>query len=171
MATRNEEVCEKLNDLIQLDFDAIEAYEAAIERLDSSEYRTQLQMFMRDHERHTVNLAEQVRMLGGTPATKADFMRVLTKGKVVIGALGDDKGVLMAMNANEAVTNKTYEHMVKALADHPAVDAVVRGNLADERRHKAWIEETLEAIKSGASVHPQARGTDTTARPGSGRVL
>ena len=25
MATRNEEVCEKLNDLIQLDFDAIEA--------------------------------------------------------------------------------------------------------------------------------------------------
>ena len=170
MATRNEEVCEKLNDLIQLDFDAIEAYEAAIERLDSPDYRTQLQMFMRDHERHTVNLSEQVRMLGGTPATKGDFMRVLTKGKVVIGALGDDKGVLMAMNANEAVTNKTYEHMVKALADHPAVDAVVRENLADERRHKAWIEEALETMESGATMH-QRPGSSTSTRPGSGRGL
>lgn len=163
MATGNDKVIEKLNDLIQLDFDAIEAYDAAIERLDSAEHRAKLQAFRADHERHTVNLAEQVRLLGGTPAHKGDFMRVLTKGKVVIGALGDDKGVLMAMNANEAVTNKTYEHVAKALADHPAQAAIVRENLADERRHKAWIEEALERMKDD-SHHPQAR--TRTAQPG-----
>ena len=162
MALTNEKLCEKLNDLIQLDFDAIEAYQAAIERLDSADYRAHLEAFMRDHERHTVNLAEQVRLLGGTPKTKGDFMAVLTKGKVVIGQIGEDKGILMAMNANETVTNKAYEKVLADIGAHPTAEAVVRGNLADERRHKAWIEEALEAMKDADDLH--ARNRDQ--RPG-----
>lgn len=157
MAISNEQLCEKLNDLIQLDFDAIEAYQAAIERLESADSRQHLETFMRDHERHTVNLAEQVRLLGGTPKTKGDFMAVLTKGKVVIGQIAEDKGILMAMNANETVTNKTYEKVLADITGHAAVEAVVRGNLADERRHKAWIEQRLEMMKDGADLHARDR--------------
>lgn len=158
MAITNEQLCEKLNDLIQLDFDAIEAYQAAIERLESADCRQHMETFMRDHERHTANLSEQVRLLGGTPKTKGDFMAMLTKGKVVIGQLAEDKGILMAMNANEAVTNKTYEKVLAELGGHPAAEAVVRGNLADERRHKAWIEQKLELLEHGDDLHARERG-------------
>lgn len=146
MATDNDTVCEKLNDLIQLDFDAIDAYAAAIERLESAEYRQQLAAFMADHERHTENLAAKVRELGGTPKHKGDAMRILTKGKVVIGGLMGDKAILMAMKANEEVTNKTYEHMLEKVSGRPDVESLVDGNLGDERRHKAWIDATLERL-------------------------
>lgn len=162
MAISNEQLGEKLNDLIQLDFDAIEAYQAAIERLESADCRQHLETFMRDHERHTVNLAEQVSLLGGTPKTKGDFMAVLTKGKVVIGQIAEDKGILMAMNANETVTNKTYEKVLADIGGHAAAEAVVRGNLADERRHKAWIEQKLEEMKQGDDLHAR----DRDQRPG-----
>lgn len=162
MAISRESLCEELNDLIQLDFDAIEAYEAAIERLDSADCRDNLERFMRDHERHTVNLSEQVRMLGGTPKTKGDFMAMLTKGKVLIGQIADDKGILMAMNANEAVTNKTYEKALAKMVGHPTEEAVVRANLADERRHKQWIEQKLESMKHEDDLHTR----DRDQRPG-----
>ena len=148
----NREACEKLNDLIQLDHDAIEAYEAAIERLDSAEYRARMQEFCDDHRRHTSELGAQVRLLGGTPKQKGDFMAMLTKGKVVIGNLAEDRGILMAMNANEKVTNETYEHVLEKLAGHADLEPLVRRNLEDERRHKAWIETALEAM--GDSTHP-----------------
>ena len=151
----NKDACEKLNDLIQLDHDAIEAYEAAIERLDSPDYRAKMQEFCDDHRRHTSELGAQVRTLGGTPKQKGDFMALLTKGKVVIGNLAEDRGILMAMNANEAVTNKTYEHVLEKLAGHADIEPLVRRNLEDERRHKAWIELTLEAMGEGRDTRAQ----------------
>ena len=156
MAISNKEACEKLNDLIQLDYDAIEAYDAAIERLDSPAYRAQLQAFRDDHQRHTTDLAAQVRLLGGTPKDHGDFMRVLTKGKVVIGNLAEDHGILTAMNANEKVTNKTYEHVLEKLAGHADLEPLVRRNLEDERRHKAWIESTLETMNA-SPTHSQSQ--------------
>ncbi|MBL0942527.1 MAG: DUF2383 domain-containing protein, partial [Alphaproteobacteria bacterium] len=41
-----------LKELLELDYDAVEAYEAAINRLENQEYKTQLNTFKNDHERH-----------------------------------------------------------------------------------------------------------------------
>src|SRR5690606_37269226 len=79
MSTPNEKVIKKLNDLIELDFDAIEAYEAAIERLESPEYRSKLNEYCEDHRRHTRDLTAQVTRLGGSPETGPGAMRLLTK--------------------------------------------------------------------------------------------
>ena len=38
-------IVEKLNDLIEMDYDAISAYQAAIERLENPQYRDQLNTF------------------------------------------------------------------------------------------------------------------------------
>jgi uncharacterized protein (TIGR02284 family) len=151
MATSNETFIKKLNDLIELDFDAIEAYQAAIERLERNEYKTKLQEFLGDHERHTRNLAEHVVQLGGSPSTGPDFKRHLTKGKVVLADLvGQDRAILTAMRANEEVTNKRYELALSAHVDGmPAnVRATIESNLADERRHRAWIEQQIDVEKS-----------------------
>ena len=60
-----------LNNLIYLDFDAIEAYSAAIDRLDDITSKEQLRQFMGDHERHTQELNAIVRELGGSTSRES----------------------------------------------------------------------------------------------------
>lgn len=140
-------IVDQLNQLIHLDFDAIAAYEAAIDRLNSPHYQQSLSGFRDDHKRHTQDLAQCVRRLGGTPATSADFKKVLTKGLVVIAGLGNDHSILEAMHTNENQTNALYEKALQKLAGEPEVAELLRRNLADERRHRDWIVATLESMR------------------------
>lgn len=146
MTNASDHLIRKLNDLIKLDHDAIEAYEAAIERLENPTYKIQLREFCNDHVRHTHNLSERVEQLGGKPAEGPDMMKYLTKGKVVIAdMIGNDHAILVAMRANEEVTNKRYEMALVADSMDAQTRALVEANLGDERRHRAWISAQLES--------------------------
>ncbi|MCB9542270.1 MAG: DUF892 family protein [bacterium] len=142
-----EKQCDKLADLIQLDRDAVEAYEAAINRLDRAEYRARLADFKKDHERHIQELSTLVRTSGQQPPTEGDFKRFLTQGKVVLGEIAGDTGILRAMLSNEKETNEKYEDALKdaTLTSNAELHQLLTRNLGDERRHKAWIEEQLRA--------------------------
>lgn len=139
--------CDRLADLIELDRDAVEAYEAAINRLDRAEYRARLAAFKQDHERHIQELSTLVRNSGEQPPTEGDFKRFLTQGKVVLGELAGDTGILRAMLSNEKETNQKYEEALEdaTLTAHAELHQILSRNLGDERRHKAWIEEQLRA--------------------------
>lgn len=138
--------CDKLADLIQLDRDAVEAYEAAINRLDRAEFRARLADFKQDHERHIQELSTLVRASGEKPPTEGDFKRFLTQGKVVLGEIAGDTGILRAMLSNEKETNQKYEAALKdaTLSANADLHQILSRNLGDERRHKAWIETQLE---------------------------
>jgi uncharacterized protein (TIGR02284 family) len=135
-----------LQDLIILDYDAIAAYDAAIEGLSDAAHRQALTEFREDHARHTQNLAPFVRQLGGEAPTGGDMKSMLTTGKVAMGSLLGDKAILMAMRSNEDDTNTAYARAV----EHPDVTADMRGvleqNLADERRHCAYILQAIERL-------------------------
>ena len=140
-----------LNQLIELDFDTIEAYRAAMDRLESPSDHTQLQWFLADHERHVRELSLLVRQLGETPAEEADMKQVLTKGKVVIASLLGDRAVLSAMKSNEDDSNLAYERAVRR-NDLPArVRSVLERNLADERRHRTWLEARIAEQPSASA--------------------
>lgn len=136
-----------LNDLIQLDHDAVAAYRAAIERLDNAAFRSRLEEFLGDHERHVRELTALVREMGGDPAKKGDMKQILTKGKVVIGNLSGDKGILQAMRSNEDETNQRYEKALTTENLPPRIFELLDRNLADERRHRAWIVQQLEMMR------------------------
>jgi uncharacterized protein (TIGR02284 family) len=140
---REVDVTRLLCDLIELDFDAIEAYQAAIDRLDDFMTQQQLRAFMADHERHVRELSEFVGRTGTVAPTKGDFKRILTKGKVVIGQLVGDRGILMAMKSNEDDTNRAYEQAVRRHDLSTELRELLQRNLSDERRHRAWIEDRL----------------------------
>src|SRR5690606_10584177 len=97
-----------LSNLVELDFDAVEAYEAAIERLEDESSRRKLSEFKADHERHIRDLSDALSRHGTIPPNKGDFKRVLTKGKVVMGQIAGDRGILHAMKTNEDDTNSAY---------------------------------------------------------------
>jgi uncharacterized protein (TIGR02284 family) len=132
-----------LRNLIELDHDAIEAYEVAIEKLESASFRAQMSAFSEDHRRHVAELNPMLERLGGKPVLKGDIKRILTKGKVFLGSLIGDRAILVAMKTNEEDTNTAYERAVM----HDGLDAetvaILRKNLDDERRHREWIVKTL----------------------------
>ena len=130
-------------DLIALDYDAIAAYEAAIERLDDEGYRRALASFRDDHVRHTQNLAPFLAERGAEVPQGGDSKQILTTGKVMFANLFGDKAILEAMRTNEDDTNTAYGRAVEHSDVTPELRQVLEQNLADERRHCAWILETL----------------------------
>ncbi|WP_394841395.1 ferritin-like domain-containing protein [Pendulispora brunnea] len=141
-----------LNQLLELDYDAIEAYKAAIARLKDTSDRAQLASFMHDHERHVRELGDAIVGMGSRPSNGPDVKQVLTKGKVVLSALIGDRLILMAMKTNENDTNTAYERAVNRTDLPQDLRAVLERNLTDERRHRAWIAQRIEVLN--AAAHP-----------------
>jgi len=133
----------RLQNLIALDYDAIQAYEAAIERIDDPSSKTRLAEFKADHQRHTENLGAHLREMGEEPPTEGDIKAMLTKGKVVLAGLAGDKAVLQAMKTNEEETNTAYGRAAEQDDAPEAVRKTLADNLGDEQRHREWIEQRL----------------------------
>jgi uncharacterized protein (TIGR02284 family) len=135
-----------LADLIQLDYDAAEAYRAAMDRLEDPNFRSTLESFREDHLRHTQELGAILSGLGRTPPHEGDMKQVLTKGKVVIAGLLGDRAILEAMRTNEDDTVTAYDRAAK-FHDAPmtAMKALERGR-QDEHRHCSWILSTLKTM-------------------------
>ena len=145
-AVNNQQMADELNALIRLDYDAIAAYELAIEQLESAEFKQKLGEFRDDHVRHTQNLADLIRWMGAAPVKAGDAMQMMTKAKVHLVNLRGDKGILQAMKSNEDNTNAGYEKAIRNLRASQDMADVLRENLEDERRHRAWLEETLAGL-------------------------
>ncbi|AUX21883.1 ferritin [Sorangium cellulosum] len=135
------DVIEVLNDLIQLDRDAIAAYDQAVEACERASVREPLARFRDDHARHVTDLSALVTSLGGAPAQTRDLKGKLIEGFTAITSFGD-QSALLAMRGNEELTNRKYE---AALNEALTVEAraVVERNRADEQRHLAWIKDAL----------------------------
>ncbi len=135
-----------LNNLIELDFDAVDAYDAALVRLYDESDKEQLRLFLQDHLRHTREIGEVIYNLGSTPAHHGDTRRILRKGKVVLAGLVGDRAILSAMKSNEEETNRAYELSCNEQGMTEHIHDLLQRNLADERRHRVWFEERLAAL-------------------------
>lgn len=157
---QNDATVKELNSLIHLDFDAIDAYQAAIKRMDDAELRAFLIEFKEDHEEHTRKLSDWVTRLGGTPATSGDLKRVLTAGKVAMASISEHMGILRAMQSNEEETNRRYDQALEKITEPPElVEALLHGR-DDERKHKSWIDNNLDQTEQTPYPHtiaPNAR--------------
>jgi len=143
MAMNNNQICDKLIDLIQLDFDASRAYQKAIDEIDDPQIKATLKTFQSDHDRHCADLSYKVQTLGGTPPElKRDLKGYLIEGFTAIRAASGTDGALKAMESNEKTTNKHYS---RAMEDDFPFDVkdIIRKNYEDEQRHLAYIQETL----------------------------
>lgn len=129
--------------LVQLDYDAVAAYEAAINRLSEEEYRKSFENFKKDHENHIQTFSDYLKRKGETPPEGPGVKSFLTQGKVVIADLVGDRAILRAMRSNEEDTNTAYERL-NSYEDKPKeLENSLKKGLEDERRHAAWIDCVL----------------------------
>ncbi|WP_437667075.1 DUF2383 domain-containing protein [Sorangium sp. So ce1182] len=156
----NKTAVSKLNDLIQLDADAVLAYQQALDACEVSEIRRKLKGFQDDHQQHINDLAELVRAGGEEPRIKRDLKGFLIEGFTAIASRGD-RSALLSMLGNEELSNHMYEAALKAdLPDEAR--AVVERNRRDEARHLAWIKEAIaerlwETKEGAAAVEQEER--------------
>lgn len=142
------ELVDTLRGLMELDLDAVSAYEAAIERVDDPAYRSVLREFLLDHQRHVRELRPLIAARGEEPPEGTDIKGLLTRGRVVIGQLIGDAGILTAMRSNEEETHRAYERTADREDLSPEVRRVLLGALSDEQRHRAWLEGTLHRLEA-----------------------
>jgi uncharacterized protein (TIGR02284 family) len=155
MAISTDKQIEELNELIRFDYDAIGAYETAINDIKEMQCRDPLVRFKGDHERHVQNLSQIVLRLGGKPVEKPDFKGFLRKSMTKVAGLGGTEATLKAMKSNEELLNKTYSHHLSF--DWPAdIESVIRANYGDEQRHLAWVEQALQTRlwETGVGANP-----------------
>lgn len=151
-----------LEDLVQLDYDAADAYQAAIDRLDEARFRDRLREFKGDHLRHIDEISAILQRMGRTPPKEGDMKSYLTQGKVIMGSLMGDKAILQAMKTNEADTNTAYERAVgfRGLdfddAANPAARA--RRRAAPLRVDPAGAEDPVMSRSERALPHRRREG-------------
>ncbi len=139
-----EKTVEKLvSNLLRLEHDAIAAYEATIERLNDATSRQQIEAFRHDHLDHVVQLEQFAARLEIDAPTGGDIKQMLTAGKVALAGLAGDNAMIKAMKTNEDDTVKAYEQAnANSLADAD-MQPFVASALADEQRHRAWMETAV----------------------------
>ena len=137
----------ELNDLLQLDHDAVQAYTLAIGALKNVGRRETLMRFRGDHERHVAELTRLVRRYGGTPvdaphATTGPFKLAIQ----TLGTLGGDREIIVAYKTNERESRDRYSRAANN-ATYPAdVRAMIEAAAGDEVRHYEWAESQLETL-------------------------
>lgn len=137
------EIVDRLNDLIRLDVDAVEAYDHAIKHLKYDDIKKRFLGFQDDHRAHIRNLSEMVHQYGGTPVQpKPDLKGYLIEGFTALMSLTGTKSILEAMKSNEKMTNRKYEE-AESMEFPEEVLRLMRVNLSQEKRHLAYIEEIL----------------------------
>ena len=124
----------KLNDLLQLDHDAVDAYTVAIDMARDPRYRATLVDYRADHKRHIEELATIIRDRGGLPIEMPHPTGVLKLAVQAAGGVAGDDALLLAFKAVEGQVREKYRRAARDA--HPADAAVVVAlAAADEEKH------------------------------------
>ncbi len=158
-AVRDAALLAELNDLLQLDYDAVGAYTLAISALRDRNLRNTLIGFRQDHERHIAELVELIRERGGIPLRMPHFptgiFKLLVQAAGSVGGFaGGDRAVLLAFVANETQARDKYRRHAN-VADHPGeIAGILERAARDEETHHRWAWDALERLGMGRGSVP-----------------
>jgi rubrerythrin len=128
-----------ISSLLNLENDALEAYDAVIDRLEDASLTTQVSEFRQDHYRHVSELSELASQ-NGIEIPDGTAKSMLTSGKIVLADLFGDNTVLKAMRTNEEDTVSAYENALEQDCCTGTLREICTRAHADEVRHREWME-------------------------------
>ncbi len=146
METKNENVINGLNNLIEINNDRVEGYKKASEELEDTELKPLFYEMARKSREFGGVLTGEVRTLGGTPAegtkTAGKFYRVWMDVKAAFAG-HDKKAILETCEYGEDAAQAEYEDVLKSedLNTNSAIKSLVL-------EQKASLREDHDKIKS-----------------------
>lgn len=137
---------EAVKELIELDYDTVGAYEAAINNLENPEYKKKFDEFKSDHQHHITDLSAFLSRCNESSPTGSDnIKKLLVRWKVELASLFGDQNILKAMLSNEEDTNTASERMDFRVTESSdaKIAQIIAGGLADEKKHKNWLQTNI----------------------------
>lgn len=157
-----------LNDLLQLDHDAVGAYGVAINAMTDESRRETLRGFRADHERHIEEVTRLIQDRGGKPIQSPHLPTGVFKLAVQkAGALGGETALLLAFKANERQGRDKYRRAAENSDDLEVADVLARAS-EDEIRHYDWAVRTLQEL--GVSPDSTAARVERVIEIGNARM-
>lgn len=152
--TRDEAaVIARVNDLLQLDHDAVEAYTVAIDLARNSGLRDRLVEIRAQHKERIERFAAIVRDRGGLPLEIPHVTAGLKIAVQTAGAVAGDAALLLAFKAVEGQIAEKFRDL--AHEDSPQEIATqIRDAAALEQSHYDWAEHELKRQGLSASTLP-----------------
>ena len=137
---------EAMSNLVQLDIDAVHAYDQAVREIDDKIIRDRLLKFQYEHRNHISGLSKQIENLGGqAPERSQDLKGYVIEAFAAIRSFTGLKGALNAMKTTEEITNRYYGEVVSWEAP-PDVKEVLRTYFSEEKIHLDYITNNLQAM-------------------------
>jgi rubrerythrin len=143
------EITKVLNDLLQLDIDAVNAYDLALKHIDDRNVYKTIRGFRQDHLQHMSDLTKFIKKYDGIPIEYSpDLKGYLIEGITILRSVTDTKGALNAMESNEKITTKNYNGALQENLEFPNdIKDLLLKNFMDENRHLEYITNTLKNWK------------------------
>jgi rubrerythrin len=140
----------QLNDLLQLDVDAVQAYALTIRQLESKIRKQTVRRYQADHRRHIAELKRLIQAHGGAPIAVSHIPSGPFKlAMQAIGSFGDDKAVLLAFKTNERQGRDKYRRATMGRGLPRDVARVLKRAASDEERHYRWADKELQRLHAG----------------------
>jgi len=137
---------EALSNLVQLDIDAVHAYDQALKEIDDPIIKDRLLKFQEDHRNHISGLSKKIKELGGQPPQYSqDIKGYVIEAFAAIRSFTGLKGALAAMKTTEEITNRHYGEVVSWEAPS-AVKEVMRTYFSEEKVHLDYITSNLKTL-------------------------
>ena len=137
---------EAMSNLVQLDIDAVHAYDQAVKEIDDTIIRDRLLKFQEEHRNHISGLSKQIANLGGQPPERSqDLKGYVIEAFAAIRSFTGLKGALNAMKTMEEITNRYYGEVVSWEAPSE-VKELLRTYFSEEKIHLDYISNNLQAL-------------------------
>ncbi len=145
MVGNESDVKSLFKNLIQLEHDAIAAYDAVVDKLDDEGRAQQVRAFKGDHEQHLQELNRLADEHHAYKPGEGSMKSMLTTGKVnFAGMTGGDGTILKAMSTNETDTVTAYRNAARNPEAPAEAKPFLEKALADEERHKTWMDNEAD---------------------------
>lgn len=149
-AIRDTVLTTMLNDLLQLDVDAVQAYALVIRQLESAARKQAVRRFQADHKRHITSLKALIRAHGGVPIPISHIPTGAFKlAMQATASLGGDRAVLLVFKTNERPVRDRYRRAANRKGLPPKVTRALKRAATDEARHYRWAEKSLQQLGAG----------------------
>lgn len=133
-----------LQELLELEYEAVEIYETAINHIEDINYKQGLVDAKNDHDKHITELSKilsdkEIEVPKGPGGTQW-----ITIGKLAIANLIGDKTILKTMVQAEEDTNTAYKRMNERLDKFKEAEKFLSLGLKDEIKHITWLKQQVE---------------------------
>jgi ferritin-like metal-binding protein YciE len=140
---------EAIKELVELEYDAVSAYETAFKNLENPEYKKKFDEFKSEHQRHIKELSNFLSInKEECPSGPDTLKKLLVNGKVELASLFGDQNILNAVLSNEEDTNTAYERINQRVGEYSGekevkISEIIARGLSDEKKHKSWLQNNI----------------------------